>query len=897
MILFSQEQNQWESIKKKSLNPGTASSISFKIENKGSEKTTYDLQVVSSDSLIRLILIKNTINLYAGEKSLVIIPLIIGAEVSPGEKTIAISARDHTGVSQFSDSTKIFVSRIKNISLTSLNTVEFAKAGELVSGSVLIKNKGNTRETLTLRSKYDIDGQDAELPLAAGEQRLITISHQTDPKIGKAQTINLDLAVSTSDSTNYSSNTIVTLIPVVPIQDDIYERFPISASITFLQMRNRNQMQNGFQGELYGKGSLNKEKSDLLEFRAVSKNPIEFNTFTQYEEYFINYKKDNFYAHLGDKVYSSSFLTEYARYGRGAEIQAKFGQMTVGGFYNRPRFFQDIKEEFNIYSTYKLHENTQFTAGYLYKTPLDEPNKYAFQNNLLQSDAHLPYLIAETRVLGKVDLLGEYSFSKAGSNQGSGYRVQADGSFKKIKANLVYLKASPLYAGYYTNTSMFNSNVQYKIAKKVDFLANFNQDARNFQRDTLFYAAPYRNSFQYGLNYRYNKNGNILFFNGYQKYDDRLTPKQFNYDEIFFRISLTHQFNTLQLNLESQFGKTDNHITDFSANSNYYTANLSYEKFNTWFNIFGSIARTSRYKERNQRQVYYGARIMSRLSARSTFNLFYQNNFMPEEYFRDRNQFELSYRQKIGQVHSFDLSGRYMLQRGQLGHKDFIVSLRYMMQLNVPIRKKSSYTTLAGRINNLGVKTTAGIKMNLGPHLSIADKEGNFIFKNVVPGDYFLEMDRSSTALTDISDTSLPVLLQIEEKSQNIFNFGMTSSATIKGQVKLVNSGVPELSAGLTKRNTKGKIPSNQVILEAISATQVFRKMGAIGEPFDFTYLRPGKWTLKIYNNNLDKGYQLLTDTYEVNLKAGETKELTIEIQKRQIEIKHQTEQIKIGYK
>jgi len=895
MILFSQEQNHWE-IEKEPLHPGTASSISFKIKNTETEKRTYNLQVSSSDSLIRLVLKSDTINLHAGETSLVIIPLIIAAQVSPGEKTISLSATNQTGIIQFSDSAKIVVSRIKNISLTTLNTVEFAKAGELVSSSVLIKNKGNTLETLTLKSKYDIDDQDTVLLLDPGEQRLITISHQTDPEIGKAQTINLDLAVSTPDSANYSSNTIVTLIPVVPIQDDIYERFPISASITFLQMRNRSQMQNGFQGEIYGKGSLNKEKSDVLEFRAVSKNPIEFNTFTQYEEYFVNYKKDNFYAHLGDKVFSSSFLTEYARYGRGAEIQAKFGQMTVGGFYNRPRFFRDIKEEFNIYTTYKLNESTQFTAGYLYKTPLDEPNRYAFQNNLLQSDAHLPYLIAETRVLDKIDLLGEYSFSNAGGNQGTGYRVQADGSFKKIKANLVYLKASPLYAGYYTNTSMLNSNFQYTISKKVDILANFNQDARNFRRDTLFYAAPYRNNFQYGLNYRYNKNGSILFFNGYQKYDDRLTPKQFNYDEVFFRISLNHQFNALQLNLESQFGKTDNHITDFSGNSTYYTANLSYEKFNTWFNIFGSIARTSRYQEKNQRQVYYGARIMSRLSARSTFNLFYQNNFMPEEYFRDRNQFELSYRQSIGKVHSFDLSGRYMLQRGQLGHKDFIVSLRYTMQLNIPIRKKSSYTTLTGRINNLGVKTTEGIKMNLGQHLSIADKDGNFVFKNVVPGDYFLEMDRSSTALTDISDTPLPVFLQIEEKSQNIFNFGMTSSATIKGQVKLVNSGV-EVSAGLTKRNIKDKTSSNQVILEATGATQIFRKIGTIGEPFDFTYLRPGKWTLKIYNNNLDKGYLILNDTYELNLKAGETKELSVEIQKRQIEIQHQTEQIKIGYK
>ena len=897
LFLFSQEDNQSESLEKKHLNPGTASSIAFKIENKESTKRTYNIQVNSSDSLIQVILNKNTLVLEPGEKSLVIIPLIIGMQVLPGEKSITLIAADQAGHKLFTKDSKIFVSSIKNITLTSLGTVEFARAGEQISTNVLIKNTGNTAETLTLSSKYTIAEQQTSIHLGPSEQQKITITHQTDPKIGKPQTINLDLTVLSADSVNYFANTLVTLIPVAPVQDDIYERFPISASVSFLQMRNRDQMSNGFQGEIYGKGPINKQKNDVLEFRAVSKNPIEFNTFTQYEEYFVNYKTANFFAHLGDKVFSSSFLTEYARYGRGAEIQAQLGKMTVGGFYNRPRFYRNIKDEFNVFSKYKFDAGTQITAGYLYKTPLDMPDQFISSANLLQSDAHLPYLIAQTRVLDKVDLLGEFSYSNAGGNQGSGYRLQADGKINRFKANVIYLKASPLYAGYYSNTSMWNSNLHFNLTKKIDVLANFNQDARNFQRDTLFYAAPYRNNFQYGLNYRYNKDGNILFFNGYQRYDDRLTPKQFNYDEVFFRVSLNHQLKALQLNLESQFGKTDNHISGFSGSSNYYTANLSYEKFNTWFSIFGSLARTSRYQEKNQRQVYYGARIRSKLSQGSTLNVFYQNNFMPEEYFRDRNQFEISFRQKIRQVHALDLSGRYMLQRGQLGHKDFIVSLRYTMQLNIPIRKTKSYTTLSGKINNLGVKTTEGIRLNLGQNMAITDKQGNYLFKNIVPGDYFLEMDRSSTDLTDISDTPLPWPVHIEEKSPNIFNFGMTSAAVIKGQIRLVNSKDSQSMLRPTNQKTLARSSSNHVILEISNGTEVFKKLGTIGEPFDFTYLRAGKWTLQIHNNNLDKGYFIPTDSYEITLNAGQTKELTIEIQKREIEIKHQTESIKIGYR
>jgi hypothetical protein len=134
-------------------------------------------------------------------------------------------------------------------------------------------------------------------------------------------------------------------------------------------MKNMGVYHDGFQGELYGKGSLDKDNKNQIEFHAATHNPIEFNTFTQYEEYFVNYRRDNLWIHLGDKTYSASYLTEFARYGRGAEVRYDFKRVSLGGFYNHPRFFRDIKDEFNIYSTFKIRKESEFSVGYLYKTP------------------------------------------------------------------------------------------------------------------------------------------------------------------------------------------------------------------------------------------------------------------------------------------------------------------------------------------------------------------------------------------------------------------------------------------------------------------------------------------------------------------------------------------------
>lgn len=519
MLVFSQEQQVEGYSTKETFTPGVATSVSFFVENKDPYSKTYKINAQSSDDLIKAILNRKEIILAAKERTIVIVPLIIDAKTPSGDKVISLFITDEVSDNETIKKVNITISAVQNISITTLQASELVKAGEKIESSILLKNIGNGNEIIALSSRNAIIDQGASIVMGPGEERVITLSHQTDAKMGKLKTINLDLTAHATGGKlqKHFSNQLVTVIPVAPIEEDIYQRFPVSASVSFLGMRNNGSVRHGLQGELYGRGNLTNKYKSELEFRAVSANPIAFNTFTQYEEYFINYIGEKFYVHLGDKVYSSSFLTEYARYGRGAEARFNIGKVNLGGFYNRPRFFHNIKDEFNLCTTFNLSSTTSFTAGYLHKTPLEDQQSLGMSAYNITSNAHLPYVVAQTKLLDKVNLVGEYAMSSTTDNQGHAFSIQADGNFNKIKANMIYLKASPLFAGYYTNTSMINSNARYSVSKKIDVFANFNQDAKNFQRDTLLFAAPYRSNIQYGLNYRFNDNGNMMFFNGYQK--------------------------------------------------------------------------------------------------------------------------------------------------------------------------------------------------------------------------------------------------------------------------------------------------------------------------------------------------------------------------------------------
>lgn len=268
---------------------------------------------------------------------------------------------------------------------------------------------------------------------------------------------------------------------------------------------------------------------------------------------------------------------------------------------------------------------------------------------------------------------------------------------------------------------------------------------------------------------------------------------------------------------------------------------------------------------------------------------------MPEEYFRDRNLFEVLFHQQLFPGSELDLSGRYSLQRGELGNKDFIFSLRYTLRLNVPVQKTAEYTSLSGNISNLGVKKTEGIRLMLGNHLSITDKDGNYLFKNVVPGDYFLEIDRSTAGINDISTISLPASLHLNGK-ENTFNFGLTTASTIKGSIELSeNDDKDQFTFAHYQPKTENK-KRQSIIIEASNGEQTYRKIAFIGETFDFMYLRPGEWKIKLYRNGLDKRYKIATDTFQYSLKPSETQSVAIHIVKQQSEIKYQQEMIKVGY-
>lgn len=213
--------------------------------------------------------------------------------------------------------------------------------------------------------------------------------------------------------------------------------------------------------------------------------------------------------------------------------------------------------------------------------------------------------------------------------------------------------------------------------------------------------------------------------------------------------------------------------------------------------------------------------------------------------------------------------------------------------MNIPTQKTAEYVSLSGTIDNLGVEKVEGIKLMLGNRLSATDKHGNFLFKNIIPGNYMLEIDRSTTGINDIPTKNIPVSLNLINK-ENIFNFALTSASRIEGKIQLIHSDEQKKFAHLTFKNEKKQ--KENIIIEISNGDQTFRKMAFLEENFDFTYLRPGEWQLKIFRNGLNKKYKIPINQYKFLLQPSETKIIDIKVIRQKAEVKYQQEVIKVSY-
>ena len=878
--------------------PGSVSSIAFMIEPDLMDTVDFQLSVISFSHYITPILHSEIKRLAPGPKVLYLVPFRMDPFTPHGKQDICLEVKNLHNGHTFSLSKAIQVAAIQKVSLINTDIPDYINITDTLKSRFLLVNEGNTAMAFTLSCQGADITSASNIQLQPGASTTVTTSKHFLKNSSNNQGVSIQLTATSIDNPldKWTAYANTTLICTDSEQKDAYFRFPIQASIANITMKQNGQTYHGLQTAVTGSGSLNTALTDKLSFQAITPTGTPYSSFTQYESYFVDYQNKHLLAHVGDDNYSASYLTSLNRYGRGAAMQYRFQHIMIGGFYNRPRFYGNIKEQFNLYAKLPTR-HMDFIAGLLRN---QEINSALSQQASAPASVYLPYIAINSSLLNDViKLESELAYSTTEQHTAKAYRIHAYTHFKSLSTDLSFMQSDKDFKGYFRGAGAFNANTHYRISPTLTANLQWTQDARHIAMDSIFIPAPLSKTHELSLSYAYTKEGHIELFAGDRSYKDRMPVKVFNYKENFIRLDITHQLSCFNFNAEAEIAQTRNFLSQRTSTASYYSSALGYDNGPWSINLYGSYAHTSRYQEANQRIFYYGARLSTKMSTGNNLSFFYQNNYKPEDIYKNRNLVELLFQQRFIKNNLLEASCRYSLQQAERNKKDYIFSIKYTVLLKAPIKKIAQYTSLAGQVSFVGGADPydlSTLKIQLDDQVTRPDKNGYYSFKNILLGEHYLSLNTSALKASTISTLVLPQKIQLAA-THNIKNIELTTAASLR--VNLIRVGNDQME-GEAEKMLKDKFKDNQqnnFLIELKKDAEVYRQLCSLEQPIDFSMLRPGTWQIHIAAAGALKDYKIMQDSFEISLAPGEKQTLPIQIIEKAYKVNYQNGGLQVSYK
>ena len=762
------------------------------------------------------------------------------------------------------------------ILLKKLEAPDNVFSGEVFEIKYLVQNLSNVETSIKIKV---VNGKKTEImsyTLAPDSFIISSTSVSTQKDIQSR--IRRNVLITASANESQEAETLLAhlydILPSNQMKFDPYERFPIKVAGI---LATNNQTKNGSFATMFditGSGWISEKNKRELSFQLRGPNQRGEPILGTNDSYFIRYSTENNKIIAGDYNYRLTDLTESSRYGRGGRYEHKINKFNIGTFINFPRFYPNLKQVTAIYASISPDNVNKFSAGYMLKSP----------NN--KDAAHLITLSGSAKPFSWGSIESEYATGFVNSKPSNAYHANMKVNYKIIRSNFNYTMADKDFPGYLSNTKNLASGLNLNIIKSINLSIQYISNYSNFALDTMYSNAPFTRNLNLTISYKIHQNHSVNICAIKRTSEDRMENQLFDYEDNTIRMGINSNFNNVHINISGETGKMKNLLKMSEGElTNSFRANFALKyKMNekTSFDAFINYMGNQRYLINEQKEFYYGGSINSQLS-KLCLTAKYQSNYQIEEYYRDRSLLDLSCMYNPNNKHEFSVITEYNLTKNSLNKKELKILLKYTYTINVPLSKKENVGSLKGSIINNGVDNVEGVVLSYSGNIAVTDKEGTYNFPMIQSGESFLFIDGSKTGLHSIAERPGPYRINILPGQENHFNISFTRSARITGRLLIEDD---------ENKDNKDYIPVKEelenLVIEAKNGEEMFRVITGKNGEFYFEDLRPGAWIVKIYNNGIPKGYELISDIFNVNLNSGQEVALSVKIKKIARKIKFQ---------
>ncbi|GAB3165442.1 hypothetical protein GCM10027291_08750 [Telluribacter humicola] len=754
------------------------------------------------------------------------------------------------------------IDQVHKVEITPVVVPDFLREGTSFTCVYLVQNLGNTVEEIQLSSTQGLISGSQRITLEPYTSHTVKVQYAIPPNLSQKTYLVVDLnALLVGAEQRVQKSQLVEAYPNSTKKSDPYLRFPIEVSGIYNAVSNNGQQYTGGQFDIRGQGYLDFAKQHYLDFVLHGPNQVNLPQFGSFDQYSIVYTNSQVAVSALDYTLQVSNLTEFSRFGRGLKMSYNTGDIQLTGFYSKPRFFADIKSTYGGVLTYRPTEYLDINLNIVSKNmalrdQLVTTDIASISTNYQKNDLWVETEAAVNTAAGKTDVAGFM-------------RLYYSPKWFRFSSNLVY--AGKEFYGYYTNSTLISNSLYSKVTRKIMIGAGQNITKVNQSLDlTIYSTLPYYSNYFGEASYQFNSQNQLRFNYTYREKEDRALQKQFNYKENAARYSYFHTGKRVYVWLDGEVGRTRNLIATEDSAPRTTLQNrlmLNYTFFRN-LTLGGNLEylQTNRFSTQNKTEefLFYGANAMIRLKDYLSFNLYYRNNYALDELTESRNFLNSELILKLNDRHKLSLRGSYATFPGENRlEKSWLATARYTLLINAPIKKDKSLGGIYGRLSRKSNEKISGVIVQLGKETTITDESGSFKFNDLVPGDYYVTIRRSSLKVDEIADIPLPLEVKVKANEITDLEIPVIKSASVRGIVE-VGVAVQAGSQASEKR-------WEAVVLKLTNNENTFYTETDASGKFSFGEVRSGDWTISVVKTGAwSNDFTIDADYRQVTVVAGE---------------------------
>ena len=861
---------------KREINPGDNINLMLEFSNQSDSEKTFQLELSSDVQNLRFLSDYSSIKVEKKSTIKKVIGIKIPTNLAAGDVSIPILCKNKESNSEVGRSAlPVTVLPKFEFSLNKLKSPSYILSGEDIPITYELQNLSNLAVKVKATFVNGSENETKMIELPKDSSLVIKKNYKTEKKVSgfSSQSIFFIAQIEGMPETESSVYTPIDIFPSEYIKFDKFERFPVTVSTVAAMSNRAGELLYSGMYDILGMGALGKNADNSLEFHVRGPNRSGNPLFGMNDEYYLKYKSPKFSLNVGDYSFGLSELTESSRSGKGIEMSTTFKKITVGGYYNIPRYYPLITSVYALSGSFQFNPKNSLSAGFLSK--VDTLNKTNTLYSISGGFSPFSWISSES----------EIAFEKNESHLAKAFKTSLQLNISKLNTHFVYLYADPDFQGFVKNSSRFNFGSSLQL-KKITFSVNYDMNSTNFALDTLYSNMPISKSISANASYRVNQQNTLNLSYNDISLTDRSTKKLFDYTRRGARAILQNRLGSLTLSLLGDVGQMNNRL-DTMGNGNTIAYNGTFagyylfkKKFTASF--FASYQGGAEKNTSGNNQFYYGGGFSANLNSINA-SLQYTSNYEWKYYTSDRSLLSMILGAHINPKNELSLTANYNLMKNTLNQKEYNIQLRYIHKLNMPIGRKRDLGGVSGKILNHGIPKVEDIRLNLNGILTMSDKEGNYRFPVVPVGTHILAVDASSLGIHTMVESTGPLQVKVEPGRILEYNIPMTTTGSISGRLVVQEDERSNQKGFIAVKETIEKL-----IVEVSNENQLLRVYTDKNGNFNFDDLLPGKWQVKVYPNGLPQGYNLVTSIFNIELTYGKHEFIEVMIQKKARQIQFQ---------